>query len=89
MPVPRRSHPPPNVSKMVRLIADLQADNARMRERLALLETPPHFVPLKTLLFEGGPHIETIRRWCAADLVRSETKGGKLFVDDGSCGAKF
>jgi hypothetical protein len=73
MPNPRRQ---PSASEMRRLIADLQADNDRLRAALA----PPHFVPVKAAEARGFSS-ETIRRWCHRGLVKHRWDGTRLLVD--------
>jgi hypothetical protein len=65
-------------SELQRLAADFARDNAALRARLALLENPPHFVPLKRAEARGYS-TETIQRW--ATLIDARLDGGKWYVN--------
>jgi hypothetical protein len=84
MPGPRR---PSYTAKLEAMLAAFEADNAALRQhitekdqRIAELEHPPHFVPLKRVEARGYS-TETVRRWCHGKLVKHRWDGQRLLVD--------
>jgi hypothetical protein len=67
-------------AELERLASDFARDNAALRARLAQLENPPHFVPLKRVEARGYS-TETVRRWCHSKLVKHRWDGQRLLVD--------
>jgi hypothetical protein len=59
---------------------ELERINEVLRQRIAELEHPPHYIPIKCAEARGYS-TETIRRWCHAGLVNCRRDGSRLLVD--------
>jgi len=83
MLAPRRA---PTVTELQAIFADLQADRARMAERIAELEHPPSApkIALKLAAYNGGIMPERLGRWCINQKVDAEQIGAQWFVNEHS-----
>jgi hypothetical protein len=71
------------------MLVELQRENAALRAKLAEIEAPTEWKPLKAAAFVTGQRYETLRRWSRAGKIISEKKDGRVFVDIDSVHARL
>jgi hypothetical protein len=82
----------PASNEVARLTAELVAVRemlATANARLAMIETPPDWQPLKLAAFNTGQKYETVRRWCRAGKIIAKKEEGLVFCDVESIKARL
>jgi hypothetical protein len=72
---------PDTIAGLLKLVAELQADNARLRARHPAAPPPPEWMTIKRAADRAGISYEGMRLWVHRQLVESRREGGLIFVN--------